>query len=230
MALTRVRLNSQQAQDLSVLAALGPARLGSVVSALEKAERPLLPSAELRELITTALGEEDAARALLRQLVGFGIGIRRNAFSLDVVDSIDQALLEQRVPEDTILKWQEVKDIFGRLLADEHISLAVKAFDLSFDYANLFHGIRIITDCRPIFDDSHALVIGNIVRHILRLSYTSGDARAITLSLAIDRKEIEELRVWCDEALKKEAALARHLLDPRPTVKITPGDEHDELS
>lgn len=229
MALTKIRLNAQQADDLSILAGLGSERLSSVVSALAKERGHLLPSAELRQVITAAIGEQ-AAPALLRQLVGFGVGIRRKAFTLDVVDVIEQALKDQHVSGDTLARWRDIKDTFKCLLADEHISLAVKGFDLSFDYANVFSSARIITDCRPVFDDEHTMVVGNVVRHILRLSYVSVDGRIITLSLAIDRKEIEDIRTLCDEAVKKEATLAKHLADPQPTIKISPGDEHDELS
>jgi hypothetical protein len=223
----RIRLNAQQTEDFAVLCDLGPAKLQALLAALDDSERPIISAAAVRAKATAIVGE-DGGRALIRQIIAFAIGIRRAAFSSDIVDAISEALRERQWSDAQLKRWDAIKASFWQLVSHRNITHAAKAFDLSYDYANLFDNMRIITDLRPVFDDEHASLIGGIVRHVLRLSYVSmGDQTS--LSIAIDRKDIEDIRQWCDEALKKEAALAGYMAQPSPIQLVTSREERDEL-
>jgi hypothetical protein len=54
----------------------------------------MLKTGTLRDALAGVIGE-DAARPLLRQLIGFAIGVRRESFSADIVASITEAMRER---------------------------------------------------------------------------------------------------------------------------------------
>jgi hypothetical protein len=227
MAQPRIRLNAQQTEDFTALCQVDAAKVRAVLEALEDYERPLLSAADLRAKAARIVGER-AAGALVRQTIAFAIGIRRAAFSADIVDAISEALKDRQVDSAQLKAWERIKHTFWNLISHRHIKHAAKAFDLSYDYANIFEDARLITDLRPVFDDEHSALIGGIVRHVIRLSYSS-IGELTTLSIVMDRKNIEDLREWCDEALKKEAALISYMLTPNPIEVITSREERDEL-
>lgn len=227
MASPRIRLNPQQTEDFTALCDVGQVKLEAVLASLEGAERPLISTAQLRERAAAIVGPRHA-RALVRQLIAFAIGARRMAFSSDITEAISDALKERNWDEERQKSWDEIKSTFWRLVSQRHIRHAAKAYDLSFDYANIFDHMRIVTDLRPVFDDDHATLVGGIVRHVMRLSYSSvGDETS--LSIVLDRKDIEDIRQSCDEALKKEGILSAFMTEPNAVQKVDPREQRNEL-
>jgi hypothetical protein len=179
MAAPAIRLNAQQVEDFAALCKLGPNGLEDVLGALDSTKRPMINAADLRTAIADILGE-DPAKPLLRQLLSFSIGVRRDAFTSAVTSAITDALRKNSWGEDQLAEWERIKEIFWALVSQWHVKQAAKAIDLSFDYTNLFQKARILTDLRPIFEDGHSALAGAVIRHVLRLSYwsTEGAARA----------------------------------------------------
>jgi hypothetical protein len=109
---------------------------------------------------------------LVRQTIAFAIGIRRAAFSADIVDAISEALKDRQVGREELKRWNRIKHTFWDLISHRHIKNAAKAFDLSYDYANIFDDARIITDLRPVFDDEHSTLMAAFVADL-----SSGEIR-----------------------------------------------------
>jgi hypothetical protein len=227
MARSQIRLNAQQVNDFAVISAISPDQLQSALSALNDLRVPLVRISDLREILARVVGE-DNARAMVRQLIGFAIGARREAFPPDVMDALTDALKVRDWSPDKRQAWDSIRPILWSLLSHSHIQYAAKAFDLAFDYTNLLSEARIITDLRPVYDEDHTKLIGAVVRHVMRLTYYSVDGQT-SLTIALDRKEIENIKSSCDEAIKKEDALRAYLSVPEPLPSITAGEERDEL-
>jgi len=148
MAAPKIRLNTRQVQDFLGICNLGPGKLDAVATELDRLKQPLPSASELRNVIASVTDGQDA-RSLLRQAVGFSIGVRRDIFSQDVLSSISSALSESGQSENLLKDWSSIQDAFWRIVCHPHIRHVAKAYDLSFDYANLYQEARIITDIRP---------------------------------------------------------------------------------
>lgn len=101
------------------------------------------------------------------------------------------------------------------LLDSKLFRVAAKSANLAYDYANLLRNARVITDVRPVFDDSVESIDGAVVSHVLRLKYTGIDDET-SLSIVIDTTDIQRLLEECERALSKGNLVRNWLRDGKP--------------
>lgn len=101
------------------------------------------------------------------------------------------------------------------LLDSKLFRVAAKSANLAYDYANLLRNARVITDVRPVFDDSVESIDGAVVSHVLRLKYTGIDDET-SLSIVMDATDIQRLLEECERALSKGNLVRNWLRDGKP--------------
>jgi hypothetical protein len=127
------------------------------------------------------------------------------------LDALTVGLQRFGWPPDKLEKWERHKQALDRILSSEPISLISKIADLALTHDNHLHEAKILTEMRPVFDDSRGKIRAFIVYNELMLFYHDSDKeRALTISLSIE--DLEALKAGVDNALKK-TQIAREFAD-----------------
>lgn len=99
------------------------------------------------------------------------------------------------------------------LLQAKPIRLAAKSLDLVTDYDHVYYGARILTDIRPVFDDSDseifpaaAVVIAN-----LKIEHYGPSGQLTSFHVALDHWDLEELRGVVERGLEKTESSKKYL-------------------
>lgn len=120
----------------------------------------------------------------------------------------------------------------SKLFQADAVRTVSKATDLAYDHANLFQGVRIVTDIRPVFndlDDDRLAIDGAVVSYTLRLHFDNREGDH-SLSIALDEADILVLQDQCERALRKAKIAYERMSQPQnagiPTV--ISGEDTDE--
>lgn len=100
------------------------------------------------------------------------------------------------------------------LLVTDVLSTTAVAVDLQTQNERNYQSARILTDLRPVFaDDLDEAPTGGVIVETLQLQTWSRDGTVETIFVAMDEKDLTQLRVAVDRALKKTATLRRFMDD-----------------
>jgi hypothetical protein len=120
---------------------------------------------------------------------------------LEAIDEFDTKILSGK-------KKFHARQLLRRLLAFEPLSLAAKASHLLHEQANLLASLRILTDARPVYGQDPAKKPSAVlINHTLQLSYFH-DMRHKDFFVALNAKDIANLKKALDRALSKAESLA----------------------
>lgn len=221
----QLRASKQQLADLKRIAEIGGSRLGEVRERLQQLSKPTLGSHELLGVVAELLSED--AERLVRQLLSFQGLVRQTGRSLDDVLSGIRSAIERQGADVglELAEWENVEDAIKLLVQEKSVRLAATAMELAYDYTNLLRRTKILTDIRPLFDESADKVEGAVVSYTLRLHYNSADGEH-ALSIALDEADIRTLVAQCTRAIKK-AATSRSLMADKCDVAVTVSGESD---
>lgn len=179
---------------------------------------PLLPDQLLTE-IKKSLSEEDA-EALLPPLLSMGMIARSSDTKpVEVVKAFRNAFASSSEQSD----WDRVAASIQILIESSAIRLVTKAMQLSYDYANLLRKAHIVTDLRPLFNESGNSVEAAVVTHTLRVAYHSDDG-AHDISLAMDLKDIRNLKEQCERAISKAICIREEFANATRRPCVISGD------
>ncbi len=111
----------------------------------------------------------------------------------------------------TSLSLEEGFDTLAALLQSPQLVLVSKAVDLAGTYAQVLHTSRIVTDVRPIFNDSPDIgLVGSVIVHTLQVSsFTASGFEE--LFVAMDTEDLTQLRGQIDRAITKAELVRREL-------------------
>ena len=105
------------------------------------------------------------------------------------------------------------------LLSTTSLAISAKAQVLQRDYARLFHDAKIITDMRPVFEQStKEPPQGVLLDHTLKVVYHEGLGDHQELYLALDSSDLVALKKVIERAEEKEQTL-RSLLASK-SIKV----------
>jgi hypothetical protein len=109
------------------------------------------------------------------------------------------------------------------IIESPRVQQFVKASTLRTEYERILLDTRIISDIRPVFDDSQDTpsIQAAIVDHTLRIMYTGGDGHRHEAHYALDIGDLETLHEQTAKALKKDAA-ARTMITDAGVAVIQP--------
>lgn len=110
-------------------------------------------------------------------------------------------------------------DALASVLSAPKLVLVAKKFDLQSAYDEVLQASRVLTDLRPLFDDSsEALPLGSIVVHTLQLTTHSGTAGVQDTFVAADDEDLQDLREQIDRAITKARQLRTALIGTELSV------------
>lgn len=197
---------------LAAIRELEVPKLQDLIQRLRALSPAPLKTSTLRDQLKEAFGEK--AGQVAPQLLGLYGGKRINRWKpRKLVQNLtrDLALLEEdRWTDDELEKWRGLEPLLEDLFGIEVLDTASKAIDLAYEYANLFQSARIVTDIRPVFDESASEIAAAVISQTLRI-YFSSEEGDHSLSIALDQLDLERLRESCDRAIKK-ARVAQKLI------------------
>jgi hypothetical protein len=203
----QLQLAEQQLADLKTVCKLGPTVLSRLSTVLENlTPPPVRPESLIRE-IKSALGEHSAdAECLSRQAISFNGLMRQTGLVIsDVLDGIRAAIKRDTLNDLARLQeWNAVEPHFKRIVMSAGARLTANAIDLSYDYANLYRRARILTDIRPLFNETGDAIEGAVVSFTLRLRYDSVDGDH-DISIVMDERDVKQLVEQCQRSLIKSA-------------------------
>lgn len=153
------------------------------------------------------------ARKIVQQVAAFNLlGTNEGVSAAETFANLTESLIENHSGSKVNLdKWKAAKDSLIELLAPEHpIGLLQKTTKLKYDYQNILGNVGILTDVRPVFDNSAREIQLLNVAHTLQLEYSDGTERR-TLYFAMDAIDIAKLKSQCARAETKAATLKEKL-------------------
>lgn len=176
---------------------LGPDK--ATVSAIEKglAAKAKLP---LRE-----------SQKIVRQIISLlGLRARMGIAPAEFYDALSESLevdASDEWKERNLDGWKKAKDAFIDVTGPEHpLHVIEKALRLANEHQNILFFSNIITDLRPIFDDTGSNIVQLEVQHSLGIEYYDGDTRT-KVFFALDATDIADLKRVCERAQAKEITL-----------------------
>jgi hypothetical protein len=224
MAAQESRLTRSQEHSLSAICAIGESGLRRVADRLDQTGL-LISRAKIESEIVGQVGQ-DHGTELARFLSGIAIGFRQDSSAPEAtLNRISDLLGQLPEPDDRFSSWQSCLPLLVRLLASPSIRLAAKALEISYDFERLYQTARFITTLRPVFDEEREEILGGTIVQTLRLEFVSSSGEQSTLSMALDRGDIEQLRRSCDEALRKADAVLAKASGPWQLPTIVPGQD-----
>ncbi len=147
--------------------------------------------------------ERAAARGIVRMLFTLYSARAEAGVSADRMaeDVLDAAPGELESPSDRSVFRS---DLVALLSLEDTLGVTARALEVMHQHEHLYCSSRLFTDVRPIFDAADAgNLTGAVVLHNLRLTYHDGD-NTYDFFLALDRRDVEELRDILNRALEKE--------------------------
>jgi hypothetical protein len=207
MAVKRSRLTNSQEESVAAICEIGPSKLKQIFSRLETHDL-IISVEEIRSLIIDNVGA-DLGEHLATFLFGVAVAHRRDEASpATTLQSISELVKKSpKVPNIDV--WEACQPIVESLLNSRSLRAATKALSVAYDFERLYLDGRFLTSMRPIFDPPREEIIGAVVVQTLRLEYTSTDGGRSTISLALDKADLEQLKTSCERALKKAQTLKR---------------------
>ena len=215
-------LSKSQRGDLMTLCQVGAAKLNQVASVLEQ-HRPTIKRSEFRKLISEAFDDPQVSAAASRALPGLATALRKfNISAARLFEMIGSSFHDMQETEKK--SWHECRPIIQQMTSSECVMVYAKARDLAFDFERLYAQARILTDIRPVFDDSRNEIIGADITETLRLDYFLPESTSNSVSIAMDVADIEQLQKVCEDALRKAEAARKLMEDKAALPAVLPGE------
>lgn len=106
--------------------------------------------------------------------------------------------------------WTSAKEAFAKAfdqLSVRHpLMVAARAEQLAYIQEKLFTNVRIVTEIRPVFDETGNEILQSTVSHDLILDYYHGQ-NPERLQITMDAEDVIELRRACERAERKAGAI-----------------------
>jgi hypothetical protein len=191
------------ASDLESLASLGNDALSALVDRLQAHEGCIFKPAELRTMIDKAIAPPDA-ETVENVLMGLSALRRRSDASVEeILDGLSRGIAQYGWDAALQEGWDKIQPSLLLLLQQPSIVVTAKAVDLLYDYDHFFVGAKILSDLRPVFDDTKSQIVGATINHTLRMEFSDASGKQTDMSLVVNLDDIERLKKSCIDALKK---------------------------
>jgi hypothetical protein len=218
------QLTGWQEDNLVAICAIGESDLEKAVIELEGGEL-LISRSAIQNLMIKFVGAERGPE-LSKFVFGIVLGLREDSSAPANMLSRISEIVERRADDDQrFAGWEACRPLLARLLESKSIRLAAKALDVSYDFERVYQSGRFLTTLRPIFNDPRDTILGATVVQTLRLEFLSISGDVSSLSVALDKADIEQLRRSCDEALRKSEVTYNQSSGPWKLPTLMPGED-----
>jgi hypothetical protein len=153
---------------------------------------------------------------LADELASFLRGMRQNMdmhdFSSEEVINAVQAGLEEFSNEPaTVAGWNERSGILQEMLNSEPIHLSVKISKLMTQQDTHLHGLSIVSEILPLFDEKRDKLIGSIIKNTLTLTISDRNENEKIIEIPIGEEDIKRLVRQSEISLRKTELLRKEL-------------------
>jgi hypothetical protein len=216
-ALALIAENADKLQLIQDVAeSLGPDRQGPSAIAAAFAVKAALPLADASQIVTQAMSLQD-------------LRITNSLKPSEVFDAIT-ASLQNDAKEDWkakhLAQWKSARSSIEKLVDPGHpLCTVYKALKLSYEHTNVLYDATILTDLRPVFDDTGREVKRMTISHVIELRYSYGGREPRKFFAALDANDVTSLKNACIRAEIKAATL-KETMKTLPWPVVISG-EHD---
>ena len=208
------RLNIPQIAQRALVsfAQLNAEQYAELINALDQASPDLYQGnlvAFVQERVTL---NSDLLRRIVRVLLELSSTRLRNSINIEAfVDDIIESLKTDFDEENKspLPDWEQLKSRLSEALQYKQVIITAKAFAVMTEQGHIYcnQHARILTDIRPVFaDDVDAAPSAAVIVHTLKVAYHEGE-EIKDIYIALDSKDLHELRNLIDRADKKAEAL-----------------------
>ena len=215
--MAKLKIPTEEYSVLKRLAELSEDAFASFVTTLQELEPKIVEmdlarlSKSVAEKVTAIPATE--ARAFMRTLAGLIVlrdSGRRTVDELvaDLSETLDSDKSKEFPLEKTTILTQRIAHF---LKASSGISLFAKAMSVIHEQDRIYCGAKILSDLRPIFQNTPEEVSAAVVIHTLNISYHQ-DGEHKEFYAAMTPSEIGKLKEVIERAEKKSRALKAYVL------------------
>jgi hypothetical protein len=145
------------------------------------------------------------------------LGMSSDAFIEGVSSGLDSLPID-KWNEEHRDNWNKILPIIKRLISDDSkLVLSAKASGLLQDQHLLLCNSQVITDIRPVFDDSASTIKAFLAFHTLVLRCHEGDTEK-NIYVVLDLQDVRKLREQLERAEQKEQLVKSNLMTANFTV------------
>lgn len=222
----------EQLIDWEVINEIQVSELEAFQSKLEQIEKPIISGNALYTVAKSTIKESPSAKSLVRQLLIIG-ELKRSARSHadEVVSDIVRAVLirvkksKPNIYDEFEKKLGKRQAIFSNLISSQHVRASAKAIALSYMESNIFRDGVIINDLRPIYDEERKQIDGFVICQHMHIEFTSSSGKLETLTIALDKSDIETLQEILNDALNKIEAASVYVDENTNLDSVVAGSE-----
>ena len=127
----------------------------------------------------------------------------------NVVESLADAILQSIEKKKTKSSIDNFKNRLIKLLDIEQLYFLSKTYELYSEHHNLFLSSKILTDIRPIFTDANLEPKATLITNVLHIHYGQSDGKHEDIYIALDDKDIQNLKTMVERAEQKNKTLKR---------------------
>jgi hypothetical protein len=125
-------------------------------------------------------------------------------------------------------KWKQAREAVEKAVDSTNLlNIVYKTSRLIYEHQHVFYDASIITDIRPVFDDSARTVNQLTISHVLEIEFSEDGRTARKFYVALDAVDVAKLKRACERAEAKTVTLKETLKSLMLPV-IAPGEIEDE--
>lgn len=198
----------KQVRDtLKEIASLSPEVLNELESKLSAADIGSNPQVIIESIFVDVFGDVKQADVFERQIMGLAGLLRRLPYPTESsLSRIGDSCSERDWSEAERENWKSAIPSIARIVKSKIVDSTSKALLLHYDHDRLWVSATIISDIRPIFDDSREEVVAGVMSQTLKLAYNDKSGKEHDFSIVLDEQDISALKEACELALRKAKA------------------------
>ena len=171
------------------------------------------------------------AQKIVTQIIGFhNLRTKLGMTAPELYDAITDNLVSDFPKiwnEEHLSNLRKARDYLIDVLNPDHpFYIIEKRTRLTYEHQNVLYDVSIITDVRPIFDETGRDIAQLSIHHVLDIEYFNGASRS-QLFAALDATDLPKLKKTCERAQTKEATLKKKLRGFKGPVVMS-GEFDDE--
>jgi hypothetical protein len=200
--LPQLALIAEQGDNLHLLneitAAMSPTERTTGRIARAFAARANISVGDARKLLTTIMS---------LNMLGGTIGASPD----EIYNDVTKNLIDNDTKVVDIDKWKAAKKAIVEALSPAHpLGLVQKTTRLRYEHQNILHRVKILTDVRPVFDETAREIQLMSIGYVLEVEYYDGTNRRQAF-YALDVEDVATLKADCERAQTKTATLTEKL-------------------
>ncbi len=142
-----------------------------------------------------------------------------------LLNGISEAEGSLKWEKEEIDNWKRLKPQIIELLSLPLLEVAFKATELTTEYDNILQNTVVLTDIRPIYNETATEIEGTLVTFTLRLQYFDKNRGSEVISLALDIDDVKKMIKSGQRAIEKAKTAKEFLIDNGEKPVIIMGEE-----